>query len=54
MNMNKILENKAKNIIQSKGIEVTCPSCKTKYLAKEMKTTCPKCNKTFDVTFNIN
>lgn len=53
MDIKKLAENKTREILLSRGIEVSCPSCKTKYLAKEMETTCPNCNKTFDVEFNI-
>ena len=53
MDLEKLAKEKAKEILRTKGIEVTCPFCKEKFIAKDLFVTCPHCSKTLDVEFNV-
>jgi Zn finger protein HypA/HybF involved in hydrogenase expression len=53
LDLNNIAKKKAQEILQTKGIEITCPSCKEKFIGRSMEVECPHCHKTFDVEFNV-
>lgn len=40
-------------VLKTKGIEVDCPFCKKKFVARDLHVTCPHCDKTLDVEFEI-
>lgn len=47
------LNDLGRSILQSKGVTVTCPNCKQKFLAKSDPAQCTHCYKSFDVNFNV-
>ncbi|TLQ51143.1 hypothetical protein FEZ34_05595 [Lacticaseibacillus casei] len=53
MDLNSLLRQKAEEILRTKGVQVTCPNCKQKFLAKSMLATCPHCGKSFNVEFKL-
>lgn len=53
MNIDDLAKKEAIRVLQTKGIEITCPSCKRKFTARSLKTKCPHCEKTFDVEFDV-
>lgn len=53
MNIEQIAKQKAQKILETKGVEITCPSCKEKFIGRSLLVECPNCHKTFDVEFNI-
>lgn len=53
MDLNEIAKQKAQEILQTKGVEITCPSCKEKFIGRSMEVECPHCHKTFDVEFEV-
>lgn len=46
-------EQKAREILRTKGIEITCPSCHQKFRAFADPAVCTHCHKSFNVNFNI-
>lgn len=54
MDLEKLAKEKAETILNTKGVEITCPSCKNKFVGKSNPVECPNCHKTFDVEFKIN
>ncbi|WP_156956014.1 hypothetical protein [Carnobacterium pleistocenium] len=54
MDLKNLAKDKAENVLNTKGIEITCPSCKNKFIGKSMLVECPNCHKTFDVEFKVN
>lgn len=53
MSIEDAARSKAQYILETQGIEITCPSCKEKFIGRSLLVKCPNCNKTFDVEFNI-
>ncbi|MDP5372474.1 DUF2614 family zinc ribbon-containing protein [Lactiplantibacillus plantarum] len=47
------LEDKAREILKTKGIEITCPSCHQKFTAFTDPAVCTHCHKSFTVKFNF-
>ncbi|PNP88967.1 hypothetical protein BMT55_13935 [Listeria newyorkensis] len=45
---------KAKEILETKGVDVNCPNCDSKITVNSLNYECPHCNKSFEVEFNHN
>lgn len=53
MDLDKLAKQRAKEILEEKGVEVACPFCHEKFVARAMHTECPNCHKTLDVKFEL-
>lgn len=53
MSLDEIAKRKAQEILETKGVEINCPSCGESFIGRSLLVKCPHCQKTFNVEFNI-
>ncbi|WP_415601390.1 DUF2614 family zinc ribbon-containing protein [Liquorilactobacillus nagelii] len=46
-------ENKAREILRTKSVDITCPSCHQRFKAFTDPAVCTHCRKSFKVNFKI-
>lgn len=53
-NLEQVIENKTKDVLNKKSYSVTCPHCKKTVNTYAGKHPCPNCHNIIDLTLNIN